>query len=95
MYFKFYCHWQEKYKIVTDKYFAAAAPPLEVRRWSSYEICLPGMVQLEILQKFMLMIQRVFYQEDPVETHRNKRLHVHIAYKYKTSKAKVDILPLT
>ena len=36
-----------------------------------------------------------FYQEDPVETHRNKRLHVHIAYKYKTSKAKVDILPLT
>ena len=53
------------------------------------------MAQLEILQKIMLMIQRVFYQEDPVETHRNKRLHVHIAYKYKTSKAKVDILPLT
>ena len=36
-----------------------------------------------------------FYQENPVETYRNKRLHVHIAYKYKTSKAKVDILPLT
>ena len=54
------------------------------------------MAQLEILQKFMLMIQRIFfYQKDPVETHRNKRLHVHIAYKYKTSKAKVDILPLT
>ena len=36
-----------------------------------------------------------FYQENPVETYRNKRLHAHIAYKYKTSKAKVDILPLT